>query len=175
MPMCQVWQYIKVKQCILKEYILRRGFRPQYWHCEEGVYEGKIEVLHEEECFAHMVENDNGYEIDENNANKDIDRVDEMMERVKDELGKHPCAFNLLTQASQKPLCIECTKFTKLTTMLAIFNIKSKFNQSDSSFAMLLKALGEMFPDGYERPKSTYYAKKLKFLLAQSTRKFMRV
>ena len=44
-----------------------------------------------------MVENDNGYEIDENNANKDIDRVDEMMERVKDELGKHPCAFNLLT------------------------------------------------------------------------------
>ena len=44
---------------------------------------------------------------------------------------------------------------------MTIFNIKSKFNWSDTSFTMLLEVLGEMLPGENELPKSTYYAKKL--------------
>ena len=91
-----------------------------------------------------VVDRVDGYETDEENVDENVDRVDKMMVGVEDELGKHPCAFDLLTEASQKPLYPGWTKFTKLTVVLTIFNIKSKYNRSDTSFTMLLDALGEM-------------------------------
>ena len=36
-----------------------------------------------------MVENNNGYEIDKENVNADVERVYEMIEEVEDRLGKH--------------------------------------------------------------------------------------
>ena len=84
-----------------------------------------------------------------------------MMEEVEDELGKRPRVFDLLTEALQKSLYPGCTKFTKLKVVLTIFNIKSKFNWSDTNFTILLEVLDEMLPKRNELPKSTYYAKKL--------------
>ena len=89
-----------------------------------------------------------GYETDKEN----IDEVDE--------LGKRPRVFDLFIDASQKPLYLGFTKFTKLTAV-SIFNIQSKLKWCDTSFTMLFKALGEMHPDGNELPTSTNYAKKL--------------
>ena len=59
-----------------------------------------------------------GYEADEENVNEHIGRVDEMMEGVEDKLGKCPCVFDLLIKASQKPLYLGCTNFTKLTAIV---------------------------------------------------------
>jgi len=107
-----------------------------------------------------VVDRVDGYEMDEENVDEDVDRVDEMMEGVEDELGKLPRVFDFLTEASQKPLYPGCTKFTKLTAVLTIFNSKSKLNMSDSSFTMLLEALGEMllremnFQSRHTMPKS---------------------
>ncbi|XP_048502844.1 uncharacterized protein LOC125498643 [Beta vulgaris subsp. vulgaris] len=100
------------------------------------------------------MENDNEHEDDE-------DHVDEMMAGVEDELGKHSRVFESLTKAAQKPLYPGCKKFTKLSAVLTLFNIKSKGNWTDISFNSLLEVLSEMFPDGNELPKSTYYARKL--------------
>ena len=71
-----------------------------------------------------VVHHVDGYETNEENIDEDVDRVDEMMEGVEDELGERPLVFDLLTEASQMPLYPECTKFTELTDVLTIFNIK---------------------------------------------------
>ena len=110
--------------------------------------------------FSHTGEIKNRYEIDKENINEDVDRVDEMMKGVKDELEKR-LVFYLLTVASQKLLYPGRTKFAKPTAVVTIFNMKSKFNRCDISFTMLLEALGEMLLDWNEVPKSAYYAKKL--------------
>ncbi|XP_057544615.1 uncharacterized protein LOC130823836 [Amaranthus tricolor] len=150
---------------ILKEHILQRGYRPQYhiwvWHGEERVYEEKSVDENVNGDVNEDVDCVDGYETDEENVNEDVNRVDDMMDGVKDELRKHPRVFDLLTEASHQPLYPRCTKFTKLTVVLTISNIKSKVNWSDTSFTMLLEALDEMLTDGNELPKSTYYSKKL--------------
>lgn len=43
-----------------------------------------------EEKFCHTGENNNGYHKDEEDVNENVDRVDEMMEGVEDNLRKHP-------------------------------------------------------------------------------------
>ena len=50
------------------------------------------------------------YETDKEIVDEDVDRVDEIMEGVEDELGKRPYVFHLLTEASQKSLYPGCTK-----------------------------------------------------------------
>ena len=131
------------------------------WHGEEGVYKEKSVVEDFNEDINKDVDRVYGCETDDENVDEDVDGVDELIERFEDEFGKHTRVFDLLTKASQKPLYPRCTKFTKLTAVLTIFNIKSKFNWSDTSFTMLLETLGEMLPDGNELVKSTYYAKML--------------
>ena len=74
---------------ILREHILRRGFRPQYhvwvWHGEEGVYKEKSVV--EDVNNVADVNEDVVDRVDEENVDEHMDRVDEMMEGVEDELG----------------------------------------------------------------------------------------
>ena len=150
---------------ILREHIFRR--RPQYhvwvWHGKEGVCKEKsvVEYVNNVNVSEDVVDHVDRYETDEENVDEDVDHVDVMMEGVMDELGKRPHVFYLFTEASQKPLYSGCTKFTKLTSVLIIFNIKSKFNWRDTSFTVVLEALGKMLPEGNELLKSTYYAKKL--------------
>lgn len=148
---------------LLREHVLRNGFRPEYhvwiWYGEEGVYERNscANHVHEQEDASEEMEYDTEDKIDDD----DNDHVDEMMDGVEDDLGQHSRVFESLTQAAQKPLYPGCKKFTKLSAVLTLFNIKSKGNWTDISFTSLLEVLSEMFPDDNELPKSTYYARKL--------------
>ncbi|XP_010696473.1 uncharacterized protein LOC104908998 [Beta vulgaris subsp. vulgaris] len=120
---------------LLREHILRNGFRLEYhvwiWHGEEGVYEGNscANDVHEQEHTSEEMEYDTEDEIDDD----DNDHVDEMMDGVEDYLGQHSHVFESLTEG----------------------------NWTDIIFTSLLELLSEMFPDGNELPKSTYYARKL--------------
>jgi len=133
---------------LLREHILRYGFRPQYhvwvFHGEEGVYEEQFSAddVHKDGNMAHTVEEvESEYDHeDDDYAGKDIDGIDEMMEGIGDDLGKTSRLFDYLTEASQKPLYPGCTKLTKLPTVLTLFNIKSKYNWSDTSFTTMLEA-----------------------------------
>ncbi|XP_048502845.1 uncharacterized protein LOC125498644 [Beta vulgaris subsp. vulgaris] len=166
-PCVKCGNVVKVSDIdLLREHVLHHGFRPEYhvwiWHGEEGVYERNSHAndVHEQEDVTHAfgeMGNDNEHEDDED----DEDHVDEMMASGEDDLGKHSLVFESLTEAAQKPLYPGCKKFTKLSAVLTLFNIKSKGNWTDISFYSMLEVLGEMFPDGNELPKSTYYARKL--------------
>ena len=126
MLICEVRNVSKVNSVNILRAHTSTWVRPQYhvwvWYGEEGVYEEKSvqQNVHEEEGFAYTEHNNNWYETNEKNVNEYVDHVDKMMERVEDESGKCPRVFDLLIEASQKPLYPRCKKFTKLTTVSTI-------------------------------------------------------
>ena len=54
----------------------------------------------------------------------------------------------------------ECTNFTKLGTLVSLFNIKGKFEWFDTSFTELLGLLAKLLPKSNEIHVSMYEAKK---------------
>lgn len=75
----------------LLEYILLRGFKPQYyglvWLGEKGVHQRNIvpQNVYEEEGFTHTMDIYDRYETEgeDVNVNEDADLVDEIMERSR--------------------------------------------------------------------------------------------
>jgi hypothetical protein len=62
---------------------------------------------------------------------------------------------------SNVPLFSGCTKFTKISAVFKLYNLKAKNGWSDKSFTSLLELLGEMLPENNLIPDSIYRAKKL--------------
>jgi hypothetical protein len=54
-----------------------------------------------------------------------------------------------------------CTKFTKISVIFKLYNLKAKNEWSDKSYTSLLKFLGDMFLDNNELSDLTYKIKKL--------------
>ncbi|XP_024043026.1 uncharacterized protein LOC112099786 [Citrus clementina] len=71
-----------------------------------------------------------------------------------------PKAFKELLEQAEKPLYLGCTKFTKLSFLVKLFNVKGRFGWSDSSVSALLSVLADAFPKTNEIPTSMYEAKK---------------
>nr|KYP59483.1 hypothetical protein KK1_014919 [Cajanus cajan] len=61
----------------------------------------------------------------------------------------------------EKPLYPNCTKFTRLSAILRLFNLKARNGWSDKSFTELLELLKEMLPEGNTLPNRNYEAKKV--------------
>ena len=76
-----------------------------------------------------MVENNNGYEIDKENVNADVERVYEMIEEVEDRLGKHrSLRFWLVDRGFLKAFVPYMYKFHQTNSGVDSINIKAKFN-----------------------------------------------
>ncbi|TXG66608.1 hypothetical protein EZV62_007883 [Acer yangbiense] len=71
-----------------------------------------------------------------------------------------PKSFQSLLEDAEKPLFPGCTKYTKLSALMKLYNLKGKYGWSNNSFSDLLSALTDMFPYGNEIPSSMYEAKK---------------
>lgn len=76
-----------------------------------------------------------------------------------------PLVFECLFANLEKPLFLGCCKFTKLSNVLKLYNLKGKNGWSGRSFVKLLELLKYMFPNDNELPCSTYEAKKMLCLL----------
>ncbi|XP_078167221.1 uncharacterized protein LOC144561984 [Carex rostrata] len=66
-----------------------------------------------------------------------------------------------MSNESKRPLHPGCTKFSKLSAVLKLLNLKADNGWSDKSFTSLLELLREMLPDNNELPCTIYQAKKL--------------
>ncbi|XP_075499222.1 uncharacterized protein LOC142537603 [Primulina tabacum] len=84
----------------------------------------------------------------------------DMVHCVYESYAENPSQFNKLLEDADKPLYPGCAKFTKLSAVVKLFNLKAKYSWSDKSFADLLILFGEMLPDHNELPSSLYDAKK---------------
>lgn len=84
----------------------------------------------------------------------------EMVHEAYETYQENPTQFRKLLEDAEKPLYPGNKKFSKLSTIVKLYNLKAKHAWSDSSFNDLLCLLGEMLPDCNELPSSLYDAKK---------------
>ncbi|XP_073153163.1 uncharacterized protein [Henckelia pumila] len=85
----------------------------------------------------------------------------DMVHDAFDSYAENPNQFHKLLEDVDKPLYPGCTKFTKLSALVKLYNLKAKYSWSDKSFTDLLSLFGEMLPDENELPSSLYDAKKI--------------
>ncbi|KAA0067714.1 hypothetical protein E6C27_scaffold352G00200 [Cucumis melo var. makuwa] len=83
-----------------------------------------------------------------------------MIEVAHEEYSKDPNGFEKLLIDAEKPLYEGCKKYTKLSTLVKLYNLKVRYGWSDISFSELLKTLKEILPTTNELPNSLYEAKK---------------
>ncbi|XP_031116642.1 uncharacterized protein LOC116020298 [Ipomoea triloba] len=100
----------------------------------------------------------------DNEANEDDeseDQLDEMFRDVGEEFTDRSNELDELLNDSKLPLWPGCSKYTRLSVILKLFNLKAGNGWSDKSFTTLLEILKDMLLDDNELPKSTYDAKKI--------------
>ncbi|XP_023729236.2 uncharacterized protein LOC111876911 [Lactuca sativa] len=136
----------------IEEHLIVRGFMRDYTCWSRH---GEILVDHNATALEY---NDDIVDTDDNN----YDNLSGMLHDCEDNVAEDDYEkFQQLFDESEKPLYTGCTKFTKLSAVLKLINLKANNGWSDTSFTSLLKILHEMLPDDNELPVSTYQAKKL--------------
>ena len=148
----------------VRSHLIERGFKRKYtnwyWHGEDiGVTEASSTVP---VSGRNVVTVDDVLDMDnENFENVDdqffenVDDVpnmqtnegefvvnnelDELMRDVEPEFIDIPNFFQNMSADSRKPLFPNCTKYTKLSAVFKLFNLKAKNGWSDKSFTSLLK------------------------------------
>ena len=143
---CGNLQKIGVKK--IKEHLYFNGIDQSYkqwiWHSEKVLITG----------FSSKKSIRDDYELDLN------DDLFEMIDDAQYETDVDPIKFQSLLNDAEKPIYPGCTKFTKLSALLKLYNLKARHGWSDKSFSDLLALLGEMLPNDNEMPHSFYEAKK---------------
>ncbi|GJX10989.1 putative polyprotein, partial [Tanacetum coccineum] len=101
-------------------------------------------------------------EENDNSNDHHHDNINEMLRDVeRDVAEKDIKKLQQLFVDAEKPLYIGCKKFTILSIVVKLLEIKAKNGWSDRSFTTLLELLHEAFPEDNELPVSTYQAKKM--------------
>ena len=159
----------------VKCHLIQRGFTRKYtnwyWHGEDRVDDDEatsVPVSGGINVNSNVDGNENveNFEIfddvpdNENFENNNIE-LDELMHDVEGEFVDYPNIFENMSADSKKPLFPNCTKYTKLSAVFKLFNLKAKNGWSDKSFTSLLELLGDMLPENNELPLSTYRARKM--------------
>ena len=104
----------------------------------------------------------NTHAPDDNGPNSfEDDRFEEMVNVIEEDLRDCPQMFETLVSDAEKPLYVGCTKFTRLSSMLKLYNLKSCNGWTDKSFTELLALVKEMLPDDNVLPSRTYEAKQM--------------
>ena len=89
-----------------------------------------------------------------------MDYTIEMVKVAHDDFQADPEIFTKLLNDAEKPLYLGCRKFTKLSALVKLYNLKARYGWSDKGFSELLRLLSEMLPLNNELPLYMYEAKK---------------
>ncbi|XP_058733075.1 uncharacterized protein LOC131604664 [Vicia villosa] len=95
------------------------------------------------------------------NDKQEFDRVEEFVNLIEEDLRDCPEMFEKLVSDAKKPLYDGCTKFTRLSSVLKLYNLKAGNGWSDKSFTDLLTLLKDILPENNVLPSRTYEAKKM--------------
>ena len=71
-----------------------------------------------------------------------------------------PQVFGRLLEDAEKPLYLGCMKYTKLSALVKLYNLKARYGWSDKGFSKLLQVLEDMLPLNNEMSLPMYEAKK---------------
>ncbi|CAL2230503.1 unnamed protein product [Prunus armeniaca] len=76
------------------------------------------------------------------------------------DFGSDPYEFANVIGDGDQPLYPGCRKYTKLSALVKLYNLKAKYGMSDVCFTELLILQGDLLPEGNTIPASMYEAKK---------------
>ncbi|XP_062010312.1 uncharacterized protein LOC133726719 [Rosa rugosa] len=88
------------------------------------------------------------------------DNTVEMVQAAHEDFVSNPEKFEQLLVDAEKPIYPGCVKFSKLSTLVRLYNMKAKGGWPDVSFSELLTFLEELLPANNEMPLNLYEAKK---------------
>ncbi|KAL9666217.1 hypothetical protein QQ045_000541 [Rhodiola kirilowii] len=97
----------------------------------------------------------------EDNDDWEEDNLIEMLNNVADEFVARPQVMESLRNDSELSLYEGCSKYTRLSSTLKLFNLKAKNGWTDKSFTEVLTLVKDMLPEGNTLPNRTYEAKKV--------------
>ncbi|XP_057249977.1 uncharacterized protein LOC104893596 [Beta vulgaris subsp. vulgaris] len=100
-------------------------------------------------------------DVSEGYDSNEGDRLEDMIHVVEENFDGNPAMFETLLSDSEKPLYNGCTKYTRLSSVLKLYNLKVGGGWSDASFTLLLEAVKDMLPEDNVLPGCTYEAKKI--------------
>ncbi|CAM8978212.1 unnamed protein product [Rhodiola kirilowii] len=126
-PCMGCWNNKKVKPKKLRKHLLLKGIAPQYkvWYIHGEVESQNVQPQPVESL---PMDNDDWEE----------DNIIDMVNNVADEFIARPQVLESLRNDSELPLYEGCSKYTRLSATLKIFNLKAKNGWSDVSFTELL-------------------------------------
>ncbi|KAL4026138.1 hypothetical protein IC575_014562 [Cucumis melo] len=160
-PCLKCGNFEKQSHTTIRDYLYVNGIDESYkiwfWHGEQlpesSLYEESSKF------YTHMCEDN------------DVRSINEMIEVAQEEYSKDPNEFEKLLNYAEKPLYEGCKKFTKLSILVKLYNLKVSYGRNDISFSELLKTLKEILPTSNEIPTSMYEAKKTLRALGMSYEK----
>ncbi|XP_073120201.1 uncharacterized protein [Henckelia pumila] len=117
-------------------------------------------IWHGERSAMNNSKNDRDQER-EDEPKFDAEESIDMVHDAFDSYAENPTTFKNLLEDAEKPLYSGCSKFTRLSAVVKLFNLKAKYSWSDKSCTDLLNLLGEMLPDDNELPLYFYDAQKI--------------
>ncbi|CAM8905938.1 unnamed protein product [Rhodiola kirilowii] len=141
---------IKVKVEELHKHLFLKGIDPLYtvWYMHGEAEQQDVE--------PQPVES-----LPEDNDDWEEDNLIDMINNVAGEFDSRPQVVESLRNDSELPLYEGCSKYTRLSATLKLFNLKAKNGWSDKSFTEVLSLVKDMLPDENTLPNRTYEAKKV--------------
>ncbi|KAL4035704.1 hypothetical protein IC575_004409 [Cucumis melo] len=135
----------------IRDHLFFNGIDQSY---QEWIFHGESLPIkrNNESVFSSVKE-----EIDED----DVDDIIGMFEAAHNYFNDKSENFEEVVDDTKKPLYPNCTNFTKISTLIKLYNLKAKFGWSDKSFTELLQLISDILPTPNECPTSTYEAKKI--------------
>ncbi|TXG66340.1 hypothetical protein EZV62_007615 [Acer yangbiense] len=103
---------------------------------------------------------DQSHQFERSDNDDVVGNTIDMVHAAEKQSSSNPKQFKKLLEDAEKPLYPGCTKFTKLSALVKLYNLKAKYGFSVKSFSELLSMISNMLPDGNELPLSLYEAKK---------------
>src|ERR1044072_5923977 len=152
-PYLACWHCVRVNPLELEDHLICNGIDKSYL-CWTNHGESRFDSSDAEDSVR----------CDSFGAEKDAsegDRVDKMAEAVEEDLRDCPEMFERLKNDAGTPLYEGCSKFTRLSVVLKLYNLKAANGWTDTSFTNLLALLKDMLPEGNVLPSRAYEAKQM--------------
>ena len=89
----------------------------------------------------------------------DYSDVVDMVQDAYEQCDKDHSSFTDMLEDAEKPL-YPCSKHSKLSGLMRLYNVKGNYGWSDKGFSALLEVLADILPKINNLPKSMYEAKK---------------
>ncbi|XP_050939141.1 uncharacterized protein LOC127148819 [Cucumis melo] len=90
----------------------------------------------------------------EETVDDDLFHVINMVQNVRDQFSEVPNTFDNMFDDAKKPLFPGCKRFTKLSALVRLYNLKVRFGWSNASFSELLATISELLPENNKMPIS---------------------